>query len=445
MLQRNARLFLLSNVLLNISAGAITLLYSIFLIRLGYGTAFQSSLLVVGIAGALIGLLPSISLSNRISIRTLLLWSNLIGGVAAAVQLFIITQISLYITTFILGMSAAIYIVLTPPLLAATSSEQERAHLFSLNSSLGYFTAVIGSLIGGVLPLLTGLPFVLHFPVVTMFRHLLVRDAGLPLQLALILVSLIALPSLIPLAMMDDARIEQGAKNTRTDAMDSAALPMSDHQRPIRKIIVEGIFEIRNTLQQVQVFLHGPFGRFAIYQAFLGLGAGLFLTFINVYFVQHLGVNIASYGIIASISTILLGVATLTAPVLSRIGGPVRVTIIAQFLSLPFLFILAIGQSIPLIIAAYFVRTILMNIGQPVLQSFIMGTLPAQQRSVASSILNVSWQVMLAIGGTISGVAIGSVGFTPVFLGALVCYAIGMVSMLSLFGQEQRFLAATSK
>ncbi|MBA3827187.1 MAG: hypothetical protein H0X24_25245, partial [Ktedonobacterales bacterium] len=202
-LQRNARLFLWSNVIINVAAAAIGLLYTIFLTQLGFTTGFLSNLLIVGIAGAGLGLIPALLIANRFSVRRLLIGSNLIGGVAVAVQ-FVIPQAAILLsTTFFVGASASIYIVLTPPLLAATSTEAERAHLFSINATLGLLTGVVGSLIGGFLPKVLALPAVLQSPLIRAASPLLVHGKTLPLQLALLCVGVLAIPCLWPLYQMD--------------------------------------------------------------------------------------------------------------------------------------------------------------------------------------------------------------------------------------------------
>ena len=419
-LQRNARLFLISNIIVNIATGPIALLYTIFLTKLGYTTDFFSVLLVDGIAGAGLGLIPALVIVNRYSARRLLIWSNLIGGVAAAGQLLVPQATILIVTTFFVGASASIYIVLTPPLLTATSSEVDRAHLFSINATLGLLTGVLGTLIGGFLPNLMGQPWIVHSPLIAPFQHWLVKGSVLPLQLALVAAGLAAIPSLWPLWLMDDAVV-------RLSPPRPANQPPFDWRAWVRQ------YARRATVQRL---LHWRATRFAAYQALLGLGAGLFLTYLNLYFVNHLGLSTGAYGAVASASTILLAVATLAAPILAERAGSVRGPVIAQMLSVPMLLGLAIFTNIPIVVALFLLRATLMNLGQPALQSYVMGILPSGERGTASSVFNVGFQVMAAVGGVASGLLIAHGGYRLVFLLAAPCYLGAMLLLLPWFGKD---------
>lgn len=426
-LQRNARLFLLSNAIVNVATGAISLLYGIFLTRLGYGTDFLSVLLVVGIAGAGLGLIPALLIADRYSIRSLLIWSNLIGGVAAAGQLVFPLAPVLIATTFVVGASASIYIVLTPPLLTSTSTAVERTHLFSINATVGALTLVVGSLLGGFLPVIMGSPLVLHAPFVAPFRPILVHGSVLPLQLALLVAGLLAIPSIWPLARMDDA-VAQTRERTAVAAERSdwrAWLQHNLHPAALRR------------------FLAWRGARFTAYEAILGLGAGLFLTYINLYFVNHLHVSTATYGIIASASTIVLAVATLGAPLLAERFGGVRGPVSAQLLSVPLLLGLAFITKVPVVAAFYLLRGTLMNLGGPALQSFMMSIMHPRQRGAASSAFNVAFQVMSAVGGVASGVLIAHGGYALDFTLAAICYMSAMLLLTPWFGREARLLRAS--
>jgi len=419
LLQRNARLFLYSNIILNVGTGALIFLYSLYLKRLGFDTDFQSNLLVVGIVGAGVGMLPAVAWANRFSARSLLLWSNMIGGIAGAGQILLPHAAVLYVTTFIVGISVAIYVVLTPPLLAATSSNVERAHLFSLNATLGFLTGVLGALLGGFLPNVMQQKWLLNSALIHLVRPLLVRDNVLPLQLSLLVAGTLAIPSLWPLILMDDAVLNQSK---------IAASPQPSQLKQswwhLPKI----------SWSSIQA---SPITRFSAYQACLGIGAGLFLTYINLYFIDRLHLSTATYGVVTAISTILLAVTTLGGPVLAERLGPVRGSITSQLCSLPLLVILALTTSVPLAIGVYLLRAVFMNVGTPLLQSFIMGCVPGSQRNIASSMMNISWQVFFAIGGVLSGYIIKGAGYPTVMLLAAGCYFCGMLLMLPWFGSER--------
>src|SRR5439155_25630730 len=66
---------------------------------------------------------------------------------------------------------------------------------------------------------------------------------------------------------------------------------------------------------------HPPLLLLALVQAFIGAGAGLFIPYFNVYFVQHLGASPALFGVLNGGATALNAVLTLAAPWLAmRLG-----------------------------------------------------------------------------------------------------------------------------
>src|SRR5262244_800253 len=95
-LSRDAKLYLLSNVMQATSVGALA---------------------IVGTLGGALGLIPSGALLDRVGWRTTLIFSNALGGAAILTQLLIPQRPVLYVTTFLVGVSVAMTIVVNAPLL----------------------------------------------------------------------------------------------------------------------------------------------------------------------------------------------------------------------------------------------------------------------------------------------------------------------------------------
>jgi predicted MFS family arabinose efflux permease len=428
-LQRNARLFLLSNTIVSVSVSAVGIIYAIYLTRLGYSTSFLGLLLIVGIAGAGAGLVPAVVIANRLSARRLLLRSNIVGGFAVAGQLVFPQAWLLVMTTFIVGASASIFIVLTLPLLAATSTEEERAHLFSLNATAGFLAGVVGSALGGTLPVIMSARSVTESGLVRLASPLLAHGSALPVQLALFAAGALALPSQIPLILMDDTVIgadpeSQPAPLSLPPRAEWSTLARQWRQRWLR-------------LSVARAALAWPAARYVAYIGFLGLGAGLFTTYINLYFVNHLHTSTALFGDLSSVATIALALATLAGPVIAQRLGAVRGVIVTQSCAVPMVVVLALTLGVPIAAGAYLLHIVLMNMSQPALQSFVMGMLPAHERSAANSVFTVTAQALSAIGGAVSGVLIDRLGFGVTFVVAAICFWGGMLWLLPWFGRER--------
>jgi MFS family permease len=144
LLNRNAWLYLISNTIQAVTAGALFVLYTLYLAALGYNTGFIGLLgVVAGIGAGLVILLAS-PLVHRWGWRTTLIWSDLIGGVALAAQLIYPQRIVLLVTSLGVGVSVALFIVVNSPFLAANTSEAERTAVFAINNALGFLAGVVG-------------------------------------------------------------------------------------------------------------------------------------------------------------------------------------------------------------------------------------------------------------------------------------------------------------
>ncbi|HEX5440729.1 MAG TPA: hypothetical protein VFW76_07585, partial [Ktedonobacterales bacterium] len=64
-LSRNAQLYLISNSIQAVTAGALVVIYTLYLTALGYNAGFIGLLAVVGTFGGAVGIVPSQFLVNR--------------------------------------------------------------------------------------------------------------------------------------------------------------------------------------------------------------------------------------------------------------------------------------------------------------------------------------------------------------------------------------------
>lgn len=451
-LRRNARLYLLSNTLQAITAGAVAVLYTLFLKALGYNQDFIGVVLVVGTIGGGLGILPAAPLVRRIGWRAVLLWSDLIGGVAVAVQLFVPTKPVILITTVGVGASVALFLVVNSPFLAANSSPEERTALFGLSNALGYFAAVIGSLLAGFLPVFFASSAVAGSALLRALDPLLVSGAtARSYQLALMVTGAIAVPSIIPIFLLHEEPARQigaddgGTLSTSPQRVAAAGVHApaiappekvgphaggSGHRERWRK-------QALHAAAVVWAYAASTPGRFSVTQALVGFGAGIFLPYINLYFVNSLGASTAYYGVVSALLTVTLALASLVSIPLARRFGRLRAAIVAQIVSLPFLLALGVFPVLWVVTGAYLLRGFLMNVTSPPLQTFLMDSVPEDGRVVASNVYNVSFQVAFAVGSAAGGLLITVAGDRASFFAAAPFYALSAVLLLLWFGRQE--------
>lgn len=421
-LGRNAKLYLISNTVQALSAGAAGVLYLLYLSALGYGKNFIGLTLFAGVVGAAIAIPPASPLVARLGWKRMLLWSDWIGGIAIVLQLIIPVAPLILLTTVAVGASFAIVLIVNTPLLTAYSPPDERTAVFGLGSALGLIAAVLGSLLGGSLQFWFAVPGVAHSGLLHLLSPLLVPIAkARPYELAMLATGALAIPSIIPIYLMNEDGRSQPAQ---VRAASVSRIALGTRLREWVRLGVE--------------FAGGVVGRFSLSQALLGFGAGLFVPYLSLYFVDHLHVSTFSYSVLAAAVTVLQAFTALLAASLARRFGEVRGSVLAQFGTLPFLLGLAFGPGVAIIAACFLIRGALISMSGPPLQTFLMGAVPEERRVVASEAFNVTWQVAGAVGVALGGEILQYFGYTPDFLIAAACYTASALLLLIWFGRHER-------
>src|SRR6266699_1736119 len=113
--QRDARLYLINTVLGGVSVGIILVLYNLYLQSLGYGTDFIGLILFVGAIGAGLAIFPAGICIDRFGSKVILIWTNVLLGIAGVGQILLPTPIPLLVSTFVAGVGAAFILVVNAP------------------------------------------------------------------------------------------------------------------------------------------------------------------------------------------------------------------------------------------------------------------------------------------------------------------------------------------
>jgi MFS family permease len=427
-LSRNAQLYLISNSIQAVTAGALAVIYTLYLSALGYTTSFIGLVLLVATIGGGIGIVPSQPLVNRFGWRTMLIWSDMIGGVAILLQLTVPVPVVLLLTSVAIGASVAIVLVINAPLLAANSAPEDRTALFGVNNALQFLASILGSLLGGVLPGFFAIPAIRDSGLLHAFLPVLAHNAqARGFQLALLLVGGLAVPSIIPIFLMED----------QPHGSDSA------------DIAVKAVYPWRQRLDtwrtKLRVGLRGVIGRFSLFQALLGFGAGLWFPYFNIYLVQHLGATPFFYGGLTAAATVLLAVASLIAAPLSDRYGKVPTIVVAHLCALPFLVLMGAIPVLAVVSAAYLIRNTLANISGPPLQAFLMGAVPERERVIANGVYNVSWQIAWALGAGAGGLVVAPLGYQAPILLAVPWYGAAALLFTWFFWRQRHTLDSFDK
>ncbi len=430
-LQRNARLYLISNALGGVSTGILLVLYNLYLVSLGYGTDFVGAILFVGTLGAGIAIFPAGVCVDRFGGKLVMIWSSIILGLIGLGQILFRQPVPLLVTAFVAGVAGAALLVVNAPFLTANSTPDERTHLFSLNITLSLITTVLGKVLGGALPIwFRGLPWLMASLPSWLSPLLAHSPEPRSYQLALLFAGLIAGPSLIPLFLLSS---DHPAKSSPVAALSTPS--SSIHQALSRESLGNGLAQPARWLRAARAFvrsrklLHNAIFLLIVVQVLIGLGAGLFTPYFNIYFVDHLGASSALFGLIDGGANALTALLTLVAPWLALRLGRIKGITLTELASIPLMLTIGLTGLLPLAALLYPLRQGLMDMSNGVLQVFSMEVVPRRHRGLANSGYQAAYQIAWAITAPIGGLIIARSGYPPIFILAACCYLSAIATL----------------
>ena len=439
--QRNAQLYLLSNALSGVSAGILLVLYNLYLVSLGYRTDFIGLVLFSGTIGAGLAIFPAGICIDRFGGKIVLIVTTLLIGAIGAGQILFRQPLPLLATGFIAGVVTAFFLVVNAPYLTANSTPEERPQLFSLNIVVQLGTTVLGEVLGGALPQwLRMIPWLIA-PLPSQIRWLLVgQSVARSYQLSLLIAGLIAVPSLIPLFLMSNDRKHQSDSSHLYVSMKKLIYTFCRGLNSLRPRHHLSSEQGRNELRPLQLAYRGiapPFFALLLAWILVGLGAGLFIPYFNVYFVQHLGASSALFGLIDGGANGINALLTLVAPLLALRFGKINTVVFTRLISIPLLLIFGFTSLLPLASLLYLFRQGAMDMSNGVFQVYSMEAVPVQRRGVANSGYQAAMQVSWAATTPLGGLLIAHVGYTPVFVAGAILYLSAIAVLWIRFGRNR--------
>lgn len=152
----------------------------------------------------------------------------------------------------------------------------------------------------------------------------------------------------------------------------------------------------------------------------IAFGAGMIVPLMTLWFNLQYGISDAVSAPILGVSSLLIGLAILIAPLLARKYGLIRAIVITQIVSTFFMLATPLSPNYALAGFIYSMRALLMNMASPLSQSMIMGLVAEDERGSASGISGALWRLPNAL-STFIGAWMMGIGFLaePFFIGSL--------------------------
>jgi MFS family permease len=180
----------------------------------------------------------------------------------------------------------------------------------------------------------------------------------------------------------------------------------------------------------------GMWWRMALPHTVVGLGAGLTIPFINLYFTDRFQLPKSELGFVMGTSQLTMTFGVLAIPWAVRRMGLLKSTILSEALSLPFFLTLAFTMSFPLALMAFVFRSALMNLSHPMWRNLMMEITPREWRAAVNGVTMLAWHLGWAVSNQIGGhliessagwVGDGSDGYVMPMLITSVLYLVAIV------------------
>ena len=150
--------------------------------------------------------------------------------------------------------------------------------------------------------------------------------------------------------------------------------------------------------------LGGGFAKITLANVLIGFGAAMSIHNIDYYFSVKYNITSAQLGSVLGLQQLLMAFLMTRIPRLAdRAGSPLKVYLAVSYSSVPLLIAMTLVNNFPVAAALYLVRSILMNVANPLFNAVVMRMVPRDLRGTASALLSLSWTLPAGGGRAVGG------------------------------------------
>ncbi|WP_456453647.1 MFS transporter [Thermococcus sp.] len=340
------------------------------------GTLFSISTIVQSLI-----LLVSGQVSVRLGYKRTVLLALFLYLAARMLQVFYPVFWVLIIASVLLGMGTALEWPALTALLSGETTDEKRHYLFTLNSALGTAGAAFGMILGGILPkLLDGS---------SPYKHTLL------FAISFLVVQMILMVLVSPVLGRKEKRLRVG-----------------------KGLLVK-------------------IAKFSLPNVLIGLGAGVTIPYMGLWFNLRFGTGLESIGGLFAIQQMMMAFGMFLMPLIADRIGSVKTVVgfngsaTALIVALPF----APGFLVAALI--YTLRTILMNIVNPIWDAFALRFFTKEERATSIALRSFAWTSTFGIGQYLGGMIFDYSLTVPFFITGIL-YGLAVLAIWVLFaGYEE--------
>lgn len=372
----NIKLFFLANMLFQIGGGMFSVLYNLYIHDLGYGDAMNGRVVGIQSLATALMFIPVGLLGDRTSRKRLLIIGALFSGLAFVGRSFLASEFSLISLAICSGLFAAIFQVLAIPFLAESIPNNQRLRVFSYFSSIVLASQVLGSMGGGMLA-----DLLQTFGMSRIYSLQIVLAAG----------GIATLTAFIPLLFIVEVPRKVRSVDQQQTTTSTVRQPQSAN------------INLKSDYKRI--------GQFALIQLIIGIGSGLVVPYLNLYFTNRFSVSLSAVGILISLGQIMTIISMLIGPSLAARIGSVKAVVCFQILSIPFLLLTGFTNMFAIAAVSFLFRQALMNAANPIQSTVLIERVSDSSRGIANSITQTAFMLGWAFMGSIQSYLVTTYGY----------------------------------
>jgi MFS family permease len=386
-----------------LSIAALSLNY--YLHSLGYRPDFIGLFTAMASIGSLITAVPIGLLADRIGRKPVLLATALLTPLCLALTGLMTAAPLLLVLSLCQGFVAAGYWVTNLPLLMESVTEEQRVGVLALNSFLLLGIGALGNLLGGGIPEFAG--GLLHVS----------AASTIALRWGILTAASFTFVFGLPLWFLHETKQRSAPAQQKGVALQ----PADDATHRAR--------------WKDSPFL--LFGMLLLPDLLFTTGEGAVVGLIQIYFVLRFNLLPGPLGIIFTISGLLGGIFSLTAPLFVRRWSKLRIVTTVQYVSAPLMILIGLAPTLPLAMTGEYIRSFMRTLIEPVYAAFALEQVEPRRRATLAGLYSVTWSMGYSIGPATAGWLQTQVSLSASFFFGAICLVLSSSLLLLFFGRKR--------
>lgn len=388
-LRKEIKLFITVIFLFGLTSSAFNGFLGIYVKEIGYDEAVVGSLLSLrrfAVAGSAIIMAL---IASRFGRRNAIAFGLTLIGTSAILMVSTTNLWFMQAMCILSGIGQSTLMTFEAPFLFSKTNDQTRMHAFSASFSARNAAFMVGSLGTGLLADMFASQF---------------AESFLGVRYALYVVSAMSLLALIPLFMIHGEKTHNEKKIVFSEIKDVYS----------KKLI-----------------------KMLAYTLMIGFGAGMVVPFFGVYLKYMLDLTDSGVGIILAIAQFGTVIGGLTVPYLTGRLGRYKTVTMVQMGSIPFLILIGVPMNVVLVTIAFFFRSSMMNMANPILQNLYMELADDTYRPLINSLRATTNNLARALGILLGGFMMKHISYSSPYIITIACYLVGTMLFRHIFKKER--------